>query len=492
MLTFNLIGFFFLVFLQLIQGYLPFNPENLPAVPFLVAFNTAASFVTGTNWQAYAGETTMSYMTQMVGLTTQSFLSAGTSMTAFIALARSFTRKNMETIGNYWFDLVRSLLYILLPLSLLFSILLVQQGVVQTLDPYTSVTTLEGQKQIIPLGPVASQEAIKQLGSNGGGFFNANSAHPYENPTGISNMLEMLAIVLIPAASIYAYGIIIGSRQHGALLFMVMLMLWLLGVLLSFYAMMAPNNISDSYPYFEGSEVRISMPSNIIWNTLTSGGGNGSINNQLGSLTPLGGGVALYNIAIGEIFFGTIGTGITGIVFYIILTLFLSGLMIGRTPEYLGKKIEKKEMQWTVLSTLVGPFALMMLGAAINALIVISGPEQTLSPHNLSEIIYAYASTAYNNGSTLVTFNSGNHNLILGIVMILGRVFAILPCIAVAGLFAKKRTLPASPRTISTNTCFFALLLTGSIIVLGGLTLFPALSLGPVLEHLLMLKGYSF
>jgi K+-transporting ATPase ATPase A chain len=492
MFKFNLFGFCFLIALQLLQHVLPGNPQNFPAVPFYIAFNTAASFVTGTNWQEYAGETTMSYFTQMLGLTSQNFLSAATSMTAFMVLARSFTRKNMETIGNYWSDLVRTLLYLLLPAAMLVAILLLSQGVIQTFAPYADITTLEGQQQTIPLGPVASQVAIKQLGANGGGFFNANSAHPFENPSGLSNMIEMLALILIPAASIYAYGIIIGSRQHGVLLFMVMLALWMISVAISFYGEMSPPSVSQDYPYLEGKEVRISMPGNIIWNTLTSATGTGSINNQLGSLSPLESGVALYNIAIGEVFFGPIGLGVTGIIFYIILTLFLAGLMVGRTPEYLGKKIEKKEMQWTMLA-LLAPIILMLLGGGSTALYLqYLENDRLLSPHGLTEIVYAYASTAFNNGSSMKTLEGNYFVWILSFFMLLGRISLMLPCIAVAGLLARKRSVPISPGTFSTNTCLFAFLLMGSMIVFGGLSLFPVLSLGSLLEHMLMIKGYTF
>jgi len=460
LLYFNLFGLITLFLLQLVQGILPLNPQNFPSVPWLLAFNTAASFTTNTNWQAYAGETTLSYLTQMLGLTSHNFLSAATGFAALLVLVRGMTRKTMETIGNFWVDLVRSVVYILLPLSIVLAIVLVGEGVVQTFSPYVEITTLENAKQTIPLGPVASQEAIKQLGSNGGGFFNVNSAHPFENPSALTNFLEMLAIILIPAASVYAYGVMINSRKHGVVILLVMAALWIGGVALSFYSEHLHNPVVDAYPLLEGKETRFGIADSLIWSVSTTATSNGSVNAMLSSLSPLAGGVAMFNIMLGELVFGGVGVGLCSMLMFILLTVFLSGLMVGRTPEYLGKKIERREIQWVVMAVLM-PGALVLIGAGISCAL----PEALSSlgnkgPHGLSEILYAFTSASGNNGSAFsgLNANTNYYNLVLGVVMLLARVSIILPSIAVGGLLAKKKITPPFLRNIFdkfTSICFF-------------------------------------
>lgn len=341
LLIFNLIGFITLFFLQIFQGFLPLNPQNFQAPSIPLAFNTAASFGTNTNWQAYAGETTMSYLTQMLGLAVHNFLSAATGLTALLVLIRGFTRKNSSTVGNFWVDLIRTVTYVLLPLSMILAVILVSEGVVQTFSPYTEATTLENGKQTIPLGPAASQIAIKQLGTNGGGFFNTNSAHPFENPSPLSNVLEMLALLLIPAATIYTYGIFIRSRKHAWIIFFVMLGLWSASIAVSFYSEYLHDPIIAAYPLLEGKETRFGMTNSLLWSVTTTSTANGSVNAMLSSLTPLAGGMAMFNIMLGELIFGGVGVGLCSMIMFILLTVFLSGLMVGRTPEYLGKRLKK-------------------------------------------------------------------------------------------------------------------------------------------------------
>ena len=491
---FNFLGFIFLFFLLTVQGYLPLNPQHLGTVSWALAFNTAASFTTNTNWQAYAGETTLSYLTQMLGLTSHNFLSAATGMSVLLVLIRGLIRKNMKTIGNFWSDLVRMVVYILLPLSILLSLVLVGEGAVQTFSPYIKAATLEGGEQTIPLGPIASQIAIKQLGTNGGGFFNANSTHPFENPTPFSNFLEMLALILIPAASVYMYGVMVGSRKHAWVLFSAMLALWVVGIVVSFSSEQIHNPILDAYPLMEGKETRIENTASLLWSVTTTATANGSVNSMLSSLSPLAGGVALFNIMLGELIFGGIGVGLCSMIMMVLLTVFLSGLMVGRTPEYLGKKIEKNEMQWVVMAIML-PGALILFGTGLSCIL----PEALSSlssqgPHGLSEILYAFSSAAGNNGSAFAGLNANTtyYNLMLGSVMLLGRVSIILPSLAIAGLLARKKQTPPTIGTFSTNSLLFFFLLLGVILIVGALTFFPALSLGPVAEHLLMLKGQTF
>lgn len=494
LLFFNLLGFLWLFLLQLLQGYLPLNPRSMASPSWPLAFNTAISFVTNTNWQAYAGETTYSYLTQMAGLATQNFLSAGTGLAVLIAFIRGLTRRSQNTIGNFWADLVRSVVYILLPLSFLMAVLLVEEGVIQTFSPYKDIITLEGVKTTVPLGPVASQVAIKQIGTNGGGFFNANSAHPFENPSPVSNLLEMAAILVIPLASVYAFGKMIGSLKHAFIISSVMLAFWAAGLLIMCYAESALPPFLEGRTLLEGQETRFGTDESLIWSVSTTATSNGSVNAMLSSLPPLAGGVCLFNIMLGELIFGGVGVGLLSMIMFIILTVFLSGLMVGRTPEYLGKKIEKHEMPWVVLAVLL-PGSLILTGAGISLAI----PEATSKlsqegPHGLSELIYAFSSAAGNNGSAFagIGANTPYFNLILGAIMLIARASIILPSLAIAGLLVQKKPIPASVGTFSTNSFLFSVLLFSVILIVGALTFFPALILGPVIEHYLMMRGYFF
>jgi len=489
LLYFNLLGFLFLFVLQLVQKFLPLNPAHLPNVAWDCAFNTAASFMTNTNWQSYAGETTMSYLTQMLGLTVQNFISAATGITVLLALTRGLISKSKSSLGNFWVDMVRSLVYLLLPLSIILAVVLNAQGVVQTFSPYKDVTTLQGAKQTIPLGPAASQIAIKQLGTNGGGFFNANSAHPFENPTPFSNFMEVLAILLIPAALVYAYGVMIGNRKHGWLLFFVMFAIFAVGLgvaLLSEYSV--PGIIH------EGQETRLGITNSVIWAMATTCASNGSVNAMHSSLTPLAGGMALFNIMLGEIIFGGVGSGLYGMLHVVLLTVFLAGLMVGRTPEYLGKKIERKEVQMVILSILL-PSAAILIGAGVACVLPVAlSSLSSKGPHGLSEILYAFSSASQNNGSAFAGLNANTvfYNVVLGFCMIIGRFGVIIPAMVIAGSLAVKRITPISSGTFTTDNFLFAALLVGVLIIVGVLTFFPALSLGPLVEHLLMLKGRVF
>jgi K+-transporting ATPase ATPase A chain len=494
MLLFNLWSFFFVLSVQMLQFYLPFNPQHFENVPWPLAFNTAVSFVTNTNWQAYAGETTLSYATQMWGLTVQNFLSAATGTAVLFAFIRGFVRKQMNTIGNFWADLVRTLVYILLPIAFIFSFALVSQGVVQTLSPYAEATTLEGAKQVIPVGPAASQIAIKQIGTNGGGFYNTNSAHPFENPTPLSNFLEMLAIVLIPAATVYAYGILIGSKRHGWIILSIMFVIWLGGFALASYSEGLKNPIMEVAPYLEGKETRFGITDSILWATITTATANGSVNAMHDSLSPLAGGIAMLNIMLSELVFGGIGVGLCSMLMYILTTVFLSGLMVGRTPEYLGKKIEKKDILWVIIAILL-PSILILVGSGISSVLPIA--LKSLSdqgPHGLTQILYTFSSAAGNNGSAFAGINANTdyYNIVLGVVMILGRLSILVPSLAVAGQLAKKKIVPPSAGTLSTNTFLFAALLLCVILIVCALTFFPALSLGPIVEQILMVRGQGF
>jgi K+-transporting ATPase ATPase A chain len=494
MLYFNLFGFLFLFLLQLLQGWLPLNPQRLPGVEPALALNTAVSFVTNTNWQAYGGENTLSYLTQMLGLTAQNFMSAATGNAALLALIRGFCRHSSATIGNFWRDLTRTVVYLFLPLSFVFALFLVSQGVIQTLSPYIQAITLENETQSIPLGPVASQIAIKQLGTNGGGFFNANSSHPFENPTPLSNFFENFAILWIPAAATYMYGLMVKSRKQGGIIFLVMFVLWLGGLLIAQYSESLRNPVLEVYPVMEGKETRFGSINSILWAVSTTGTSNGSINSLHDSLSPLSGGVAMLNIMIGEIVFGGIGVGLCGMLMFVLLTVFSAGLMVGRTPEYLNKKIEKSEMQWVMLAILA-PSALILIGSGIASLL----PEALASlgnagPHGLSEILYAFSSAAGNNGSAFAGLNANTYfyNLSLGLIMLLARLAILVPSVAIASRLAAKSTVAPSAGTFSTDTPLFGILLLSVILIVAALTFFPALSLGPIVEQILMLRGYSF
>lgn len=493
-LCFNLVGFIAAFVLQLLQQWLPLNTRSMSNVTWHSSFNTAISFMTNTNWQGYAGETTMSYFTQMLALTTQNFVSAATGFGVFLALARGIVRKNSSTLGNFWADLTRGVVYILLPLSIILALALIGQGVVQNFSSYQEVTTLEGAKQIIPGGPAASQIAIKQLGTNGGGFFNANSAHPFENPTPFSNFLQMLAIILIPAALTFTYGKWVGSQAQGWILFTVMLALWLgtlAGSLASEYAV---NPVLNQAAIMEGKETRLGVTNSLIWSTVTTVASNGSVNAMHSSLSPLAGGIAIFNIMLGEIIFGGVGAGLYGMLLFVLLTVFLSGLMVGRSPEYLGKKIEAQEMKWAILGIL-GPCAVILIGTAISIVTPVAlSSLASKGPHGFSEILYAFTSSAGNNGSAFagLSANTVYYNLMLGLAMLIGRFVVIIPVLAIAGNLVKKKISPPSAGTFSTETPVFAFLLIGVILIVGALTFLPALSLGPIVEHFLMLSGRTF
>jgi K+-transporting ATPase ATPase A chain len=494
LLLFNLFGFIAVFFLQEAQSLLPLNPQQFSSVSWDSAFNTAVSFVTNTNWQSYAGETSLSYLTQMLGLAVQNFLSAATGMVVLIALIRGLTSKSQLTIGNFWSDLVRTITYVLLPFSIILALILVSQGVIQNYSPYVPVSTVEVGSQVLPMGPAASQVAIKQLGTNGGGFFNTNSAHPFENPSGLSNFLQTLAILLIPAASVYMYGNMIGSKKQAWIILFVMFLLWGIGLGVSNLTERQYDPVVGSFPRMEGLETRFGISRSLTWSTATTTTSNGSVNGMLSSLSPLAGGIALFNIMLGEIIFGGIGVGLCGMLMFIMLTVFLSGLMVGRTPEYLGKKIEKQEILWVVCATLA-PAALILIGAGISSVLPVALVGLTNEgPHGLTEILYAFSSAAGNNGSAFAGLNANTpyYNITLGIVMLLGRVAILLPSLAIAGLLAKKKITPPSLGTLSTCSATFAILLLGVIFIVGALTFFPALTLGPIVEHLLMLQNRAF
>jgi len=494
LLLFNLIGFLFVFLLQLTQAYLPLNPANLPNVSWHSAFNTAVSFMTNTNWQGYGGETTLSYLVQMLALTVQNFVSAATGIAVLLALTKGLSRKTTDKLGNFWVDLTRSTLYVLLPLSIVFAVFLVGQGVIQNFDTYQTAHTLQGAQQVIPMGPVASQEAIKQLGTNGGGFFNANSAHPFENPTPLSNLLEMLAILLIPAGLTFTYGKMVGSKRQGWTIFIVMMILLLGGLAISLYGEYSANPILGHSALMEGKETRFGITNSVLWSTSTSAASNGSVNAMHDSLSPLAGMVAMINIMLGEIIFGGVGTGIYGMVVFIILTVFIAGLMVGRSPEYLGKKVEAFEVTMAIIANLATSFVILLFTAWAAVSAVGLSSLNNAGPHGFSEILYAFSSAAGNNGSAFAGLNANTvfYNLLLGIGMLIGRFGVIIPILAIAGNMAKKKITPVSTGTFQTDNWLFVSLLIGVIIIVGGLTYFPALSLGPIVEHLLMNHGITF
>lgn len=494
LLIFNLMGFLLLLGLQLWQSQLPGNPAKLADVPFALALNTAISFVTNTNWQAYSGEATMSYLTQMAGLGVQNFLSAATGLAVLLALARGLASKSGESLGNFWRDAVRGTLYILLPLSAILAMVLVSQGVVQTFDDYTTITTLEGKEQVIPLGPAASQIAIKQLGTNGGGFFGVNSAHPFENPTPLSNFLQVFAILILPAACVFLFAEMIGSRRHGWVIFGTMLGLLAAGFALALWAEMQPNPSLGTSAMLEGKETRFGVMNSVLWSATTTAASNGSVNAMHDSFSPLAGGVAMFNMMLGEVIFGGIGAGLYGMLMFVVLTVFLAGLMVGRSPEYLGKKIEIREVIFAVIAVLL-PCVILLTGAAISCRSELGLSSLTnKGPHGLSEIVYAWASAAGNNGSAFggLSANTTFYNYGLAIAMFLGRFGIIIPALAIAGSMAAKKSSPPSAGTFPTDGATFGLLLGSVIVVVGGLTFVPVLSLGPIIEHFLLSGGATF
>lgn len=499
LVAFNAAGFALLFLILRFQNLLPLNPQGFEGVPAALAFNTAISFVTNTNWQSYGGETTLSHFSQMAGLTTQNFVSAASGMAVAAAVARGFASRQAKTIGNFWTDMTRSVLYILLPLAIVLAIALVLTGVPQTLAASVDATTLEGAKQTIALGPVAAQEAIKQLGTNGGGFFNVNSAHPLENPSAISNLLELLAILAIPVAFCFSYGRLVGDKRQGVALFAAMGVLLVLGFAAVYAAERAGNPllaglVDPAAGNMEGKETRFGVIGSVLWTVATTAASNGSVNAMHDSLTPLGGLVAMLNMQLGEVIFGGVGVGLTGMLLFVIVTVFLAGLMVGRTPEYLGKKIEAREVKLAALTLLIMPVG--ALGLAALALVTgdAQGSMQDAGPHGLSELIYAYSSALGNNGSAFAGFNANLpwHNTFLGLGMLLGRYGYIIPILAIAGSLAAKKTAPASAGTFPTHGPVFVVLLIVSILVVGALTFLPVLALGPIAEQVAIAAGQSF
>jgi K+-transporting ATPase ATPase A chain len=519
LLSFSIFGFLLVYFIQRAQAYLPFNPQNFgtPNVTPDLAFNTATSFVTNTDWQAYSGESTLSYFVQMAALTVQNFASAAAGIAIAIALVRGFARQERKTIGNFWVDVTRATVYILLPLSMIAGLLFVSQGVIQNLHPYTTVSTVEGAKQIIAQGPVASQEAIKQLGTNGGGFFGANSAHPFENPTPLSNLLQMFLIFLIPGALTYTFGKMVGDTRQGWAIFAAFSVMFLIGVFVVYHFEQAGNPIltnlgiqntattGQSGGNMEGKEVRFGIANSALFATVTTNASCGAVNAMHDSFTPLGGLVPLFNIMTSEVIFGGVGSGLYGILLYCILAVFIAGLMVGRTPEYLGKKIEQKEVKMAMLAIIATAFSILVL-SAISTVITFPAkgywnpPGAAIAnmnnngPHGFSEILYAYVSSTGNNGSAFggLSPNTPWYNLTLGLAQLIGRFLFLIPLLAVAGSLAGKRKIPSTAGTFPTHGPLFVGLLIGTVIIVGALTFFPALALGPIVEHYLMHSGKLF
>jgi K+-transporting ATPase ATPase A chain len=508
MLLFSIAGFIALYGLQRLQDVLPFNPQSQAAVAPDLAFNTSVSFVTNTNWQSYVPETTMSYLVQMAGLTVHNFVSAATGIGMALALIRGFSRNTSSTVGNFWVDMTRATLYVLLPVSIVVGLFFVSQGMPQNLHAYTEVTTLEGGKQLIAQGPVASQEVIKMFGTNGGGFFNANSAHPFENPNPLTNFIQLVLIFAIGAALTNVFGRMAGDQRQGWAIFAVMGLLFLGGVSLCYWAEgketpafqalgidQRPSELQAG-GNMEGKETRFGIAQSALFTTVTTDASCGAVNNMHDSLTPLGGMVPLINIMLGEIIFGGVGSGLYGMLLFAILAVFIAGLMVGRTPEYLGKKIEAKEVKMAMLAILILP--LSILGFTALATVAKEGlagiANANAGPHGFTEILYAYTSATGNNGSAFAGINANTlfYNSTLGFAMLIGRFLMVIPALAIAGSLARKKVLPHSAGTFPTHGMQFVLLVAGVILIVGGLTFFPALSLGPVVEHLAMTAGQTF
>ncbi len=506
MLAFSLISMIFLYALQRLQYYLPLNPQGLAGVPPGLAFNTAASFTTNTNWQAYSGEQTLSYLTQMIGLTSHNFLSAASGIAMAAAVIRGFARRSARTIGNFWVDLTRTTLWVLLPLSLIFALVLVWQGVPDNFSPYVNATTLEGPTQTIAEGPVASQEIIKELGTNGGGFMNANSAHPYENPTPLTNLVEMLAIFSIGAGLTHTFGKMVGDRRQGWALYAVMAILFLAGAAPAIWAEQHGNpqfskigidqhaTATQSGGNMEGKEVRFGIVESAMWATATTDTSCGAVNSMHDSYTPLGGLVPMINMQLGEVIFGGVGSGLYGIIVMAVLAVFIAGLMVGRTPEYLGKKIEAREMKLAMLYVLIFPTVILIPSALATVLPAGLSSISNPGPHGFSQILYAYTEAGANNGSAFGGLNANVtfYNLTIAIVMLLGRFMMAIPALAIAGSVAAKKSTAASAGTFPTDGIPFVFLLIGVIVIVGALTFFCADALGPIVEQLLMAAGKLF
>ncbi len=527
LLLFNLLSLLVIYAIQRLQLHLPFNPQHFAAVPPSLAFNTAASFVTNTDWQAYSGENTLSYITQMMALTVQNFLSAATGMSVLVAFIRGLARYETNSLGNFWADTVRGILYILLPLSFILAIALSAQGVIQNVSPYQKVsllqpihyqTTVDNQsnatlktvtitEQEIPMGPVASQVAIKQLGTNGGGFFNTNSAHPFENPTPLSNFLEMLAILLIPAALCYAFGIMINDKRQGWIVFLAMLILLIPAIIMTVNTeqhgnpLLTPLGVDQTarnnfFPggNMEGKETRFGIVNSALWATATTATSNGSVNSMLDSFMPLGGLAPLWMIHLGEVVFGGTGSGLYGMLMLVIITVFVAGLMVGRTPEYIGKKIEPFEMKMATTAVLLMPLVVLLLTAI--ASVTTLGVSAIANPgaHGFSEILYAFTSMGNNNGSAFAGLNANTplYNIAGGIEMLILRFWIAIPVLAIAGSLARKKLIPPNAGTLPTHTFLFIILLIGVTVTLGALTFFAALALGPIAEHLILGGSHGY
>jgi potassium-transporting ATPase potassium-binding subunit len=527
MLAFSVFSALLLYALQRLQGLLPLNPAGFgtahaaagaTAMTPDLAFNTAVSFTTNTNWQSYGGEATLSYLVQMLGLTMHNFTSAAVGMAIAVAMIRGFSRHQANALGNFWADMVRATVYVLLPIALVFALFLASQGVIQNLKPYTTVTTVEGKAQTIAQGPVASQEAIKMLGTNGGGFFNANSAHPFENPSPLTNFFQMISIFLIPAGLTYVFGRMVGDQRQGWALFAAMSILFLIGAFVVYHFEQTGNPILAKLGLensatagqpggnMEGKEVRFGIAATALFATVTTDASCGAVNAMHDSLTPIGGLVPLFNLHLGEVIFGGVGAGLYGMLMFAILAVFIAGLMVGRTPEYIGKKIEGKEVKMAMLALIAASFVILLFSAAST---VVDFPKGSYwngangpaianlnngGPHGFSEILYAFSSAAANNGSAFagITTNTPWYNLTMGITMLVGRFLMIIPLLAAAGSLAAKKQIPVTSGTLPTHGTLFVGLLVGTIVIVGALTFFPALSLSPIVEHFLMQQGRVF
>jgi K+-transporting ATPase ATPase A chain len=506
MLAFSFAGFVVLYALQRLQAVLPLNPQHLDAVSPDLAFNTSVSFVTNTNWQSYVPETTLSYLVEMAGLTVHNFVSAATGIALALALIRGFSRRSAKSVGNFWVDMTRCTLYILMPVCIVVGLVMVWQGVPQNLSAYTNATTLEGAKQLIAQGPVASQEVIKMLGTNGGGFFNANSAHPFENPTALTNLIQILLIFSIGAALTNVFGRMVGDQRQGWAIFAVMGLLFLAGTTVAYWSESAGNPLFAHLPIdqtasalqsggnMEGKEVRFGIANSALFTTITTDASCGAVNNMHDSLTPLAGMVPMVNIMLGEIIFGGVGSGLYGMLLFVIVAMFVAGLMVGRTPEYLGKKLEAKEVKMAMLGILILP--LSMLGFTAVAVVIQPGLSalSNAGPHGFSEALYAYVSATGNNGSAFagLSANTPFWNSTLGLAMFIGRFLMIIPMLAIAGSLAAKKIVPTSVGTFPTDGGLFVGLVVGVILITGGLTFLPSLALGPIVEHLSMHAGATF
>ncbi|KTT38321.1 ATPase [Pseudomonas oryzihabitans] len=491
LMLFNLLGIALLFAILVLQGELPLNPQHLPGLEWTLALNTAISFVTNTNWQAYSGEASLSYFSQMVGLGVQNFVSASVGVAVLAALARGIARRSAKEIGNFWVDLFRATFYVLLPLSVPLALLLIWQGVPQTFAAYVDATTLQGATQSLPLGPAASQIAIKQLGTNGGGFFGVNSAHPFENPTALSDLLELSAILLIPAALVFSFGHYVKDRRQSWAIFAAMFGLLVLGAVVAIAAQGHANPLLANLPItqgasMEGLETRFGATASALWATVTTAASNGSVNSMHDSLAPLTGLIALFNMMLGEVIFGGVGAGLYSMLLNVLIAVFIAGLMVGRTPEYLGKKLEAPEVRLLVATLLVMPLGVLVLGAIAASLPAGVAGIAASGPHGFSQLLYAYTSATANNGSAFGGFgaNTPFHNLMLSLALLIGRFGYILPILAIAGSLAAKRAVPVGPNSFPTHGPLFVTLLVVTILLVGGLTFLPTLALGPIADQL--------